>query len=194
MGSRRAAEAKRWIASFVSLTCMNNTEKLNTIRDASLEAADVITRAYSQHWKARMDVAKTLVPIASAAVVLTVTFSSSFAKPSVHFAWRYCLVASWFCLLSALTSSLLSLWYAIGLHDSQANILEQSEKIRTAIAKPGISADEMLVVMNDIFFAANKPIERWDKASRRLLNAAYIFYGLAIWLIGILGARQLLVF
>ncbi len=42
-------------------------------------------------------------------------------------------------------------------------------------------------------FAANKPIERWDKASRRLLNVAYIFYGLAIWLIGILGARQLLV-
>jgi hypothetical protein len=27
-----------------------------------------------------------------------------------------------------------------------------------------------------------------------LLNAAYVFYGLAIFLIGLLGARQLLVF
>lgn len=128
-----------------------------------------------------MDVAKTLVPIASAAVIFSVAFAGSFAKPSIHVGWRLCLVVSWICFLCALTSSLLSLWFAIGLHDSQANILEQSDKLRTAIAKPNVSADEMLVVMNDVFVAANKPIEQRDWASRRLLNAAYVFYGLAIF-------------
>jgi hypothetical protein len=173
---------------------MSDTEKLNKIRDASLEAADLVTRAYSPQWKARMDVAKALVPIASAAVIFSVAFAGSFAKPSVHIGWRLCLAFSWFCFLAALTSSLLSLWFAIGLHDAQANVLEQSDKLRTAIAKPNVTVDEMLAVMDDIFLTANKPIERRDKASRRLLNAAYVFYGLAIWLIGVLGVRLLVGF
>jgi hypothetical protein len=173
---------------------MNNSERLNTIRDASLDAADMITQAYSPQWKARADVAKSLIPVASGALVFTVAFAPSLAKTSVHPAWRYCLVASWLFFLLALTCSLLSLWFSIGLHDQKANILEQSDKLRAALAKPGATAESALAVMGDIFNAANKPIEQKDKMSRRLLNAAYVFYGLAIFLIGLLGARQLLVF
>jgi hypothetical protein len=141
-----------------------------------------------------MDAAKAVIPIASAAVIFSVAFASSFAKPSIHIGWRLCLVFSWFCFLFALTCSLLSLWFAIGLHDAQANVLEQSDKLRNAIAKPNVTADEMLVVMGDIFLTANEPIGRMDKASRRLLIAAYIFYGFAIWLIGVLGVRVLIGF
>jgi hypothetical protein len=52
----------------------------------------------------------------------------------------------------------------------------------------------MLKVMSDVFTASLTPIVRRDKISRRLLNVAYLSYGVAILLIGILGARQLLIF
>jgi hypothetical protein len=173
---------------------MNPTEKLNKIRDESLAAAKIIIEAYSPQWKARVDVAKSLVPVTSAALVFTIAFAPSLAKPEVHYAWRYCLIGSWICFLCALTCSLLSLWFSISLHDLQANILEQSDKMRAAIANPSTNADDMLQVLGEIFLAANTPIERSDKMSRRLLNVAYVSYGIAILLIGILGARQLLVF
>jgi hypothetical protein len=173
---------------------VDNTERLNKFRDASLDAADMITRAYSPQWKARVDVAKSLIPVASGALVFTVAFAPSLAKATVHPAWRYCLVASWLFFLVALSSALLSLWFSIGLHDMKANILEQSDKLRTALAQPNAEADSTLAVMGEIFVVANKPIERKDKMSRRLLNVAYVSYGLAILLIGLLGARQLLVF
>lgn len=173
---------------------MNNLERLNQIRDESLAAADRIVQAYSPQWKARIDVAKSLVPVASAALVFTVAFAPSLAKPNVHYAWRYCLVGSWVCFLCSLTCSLLSLWFAIGLHDLPANILEQSDKLREANANPNTTADDMRQVLNGIFVAASMPIERKDIISRRLLKVAYISYGVAILLIGIIGARQLLVF
>lgn len=173
---------------------MNNTERLNKLRDASLDAADMVTQAYSPQWKARVDVAKSLIPVASGALVFTVAFAPSLAKATVHPAWRYCLVGSWLFFLVALTSALLSLWFSIGLHDMKANILEQSDKLRAELAKPDANVDSTRAVMGEVFNAANKPIERKDKISRRLLNVAYISYGLAILLIGLLGARQLLVF
>ena len=172
---------------------VNTTQKLNEIRNAALEAAEWVTRAYSPQWKARMDVAKSLIPIASGALVLTIAFAPSLAKPNTHYAWRYCLIGGWFCFLGALISALLALWFSIGLHDAQANVLEQSEKLRKELAKPGVSRESMNNVLDDIFVTANRPIERRDKASRRLLNAAYIFYGFAIVLVSILGARQMFV-
>jgi hypothetical protein len=84
----------------------------------------------------------------------------------------------------------LSLWFSIGLHDMKANILEQSEKLRAALGKPNANAESTLSVMGDIFTAANTPIERKDKASRRLLNLAYVSYGLAVLLITLIGVRQ----
>ena len=173
---------------------MDKLERLNQIRDKSLEAADKIVQAYSPQWKARVDVAKSLVPVASAALVFTVAFAPSLAKPNIHYAWRYCLVGSWVCFLCALSCSLLSLWFAIGLHDLQANIIERSNKLREANANPNTNADDMLKVMSDVFTASLTPIVRRDKISRRLLNVAYLSYGVAILLIGILGARQLLIF
>jgi len=47
---------------------MNKTGRLNKIRDASVDAADWFTEAYIPQWKARIDVAKTLVPLASGAL------------------------------------------------------------------------------------------------------------------------------
>jgi hypothetical protein len=173
---------------------MNNTERLNTIRDASLDAAGMITDAYSPQWRARIDVAKTLVPLASGALIFTIGFSSSFAKSNVHPAWRYCLAAGWGCFLVAHTCALLSLWFSIGLHDMKANILEQSDKLRAALAKPDANADSALAAMGDIFIVANTPIERKDKMSRRLLNLAYVSYGVAILLVTVLGAHQLAIF
>ena len=172
---------------------MNQTERLNLLRDGALDATDKIMQAYSPQWKARADVAKTLVPLTSGALLFTITFASSLAKGVVYPIWRYCLLASWVSFLLSLTASLLSLWFSIGLHDQKANVLEQSDKMRAEIANPNATVESGLAVMGDIFYAANKPIERKDKASRRLLNAAYIFYGLAILLIGVMGARQLLV-
>ena len=172
---------------------MNQTERLNLLRDASLDAADKVTQAYSPQWKTRADVAKSLIPITSAALIFTVTFASSLAKGAVSPIWRYCLLGSWLCLLLSLAGSLLSLWFSIGLHDAKANVLEQSDKMRAELARSDATVESTSTVMGDIFDNANKPIERRDKASRRLLNAAYIFYAAAILLIGLLGARQLLV-
>jgi glucan phosphoethanolaminetransferase (alkaline phosphatase superfamily) len=173
---------------------MDYTERLNKLRDASLDAAEMITQAYSPQWKTRVDVAKSLIPVTSGALVFTVAFAPSLAKATVHPAWRYCLVASWLFFLVALSSSLLSLWFSIGLHDMKANILEQSDKLRRELARPDANVESTLAVMEEVFVTANKPIERKDKVSRRLLNGAYLSYGLAILLIGLLGARQLLVF
>src|SRR3989442_12101671 len=125
---------------------MNNTERLNQLRDASLDAADMIMQAYSPQWKARADVAKSLIPVASGALVFTVAFAPSLAKATIHPAWRYCLVASWLFFLLALASSLLSLWFSIGLHDQKANVLEQSDKLRAALARPDANAESTLSV------------------------------------------------
>ena len=76
----------------------------------------------------------------------------------------------------------------------KANVLEQSDKLRAELSRPDANVESTTALMDDVFATANKPIGRKDKISRRLLNAAYVFYGLAVLLIGLLGARQLLVF
>lgn len=116
-----------------------DVKKLNEIRNAALEAAEWITRAYSPQWKARMDVAKSLVPIASGALVLTIAFAPSLATPNAHYAWRYSFIGGWFCFLGALICALLSLWFSIGLHDAQANVLEQSGSFEGSWLSPALA-------------------------------------------------------
>jgi hypothetical protein len=171
---------------------MNDLERLNYIRDQFLKVAAEITDAYSPQWKARVDVTKSLIPIASAALVFTIAFAPSLIKPGVHVAWRYCLVVSWVSFLCALILSLLSLWFSIGLHDLQANMLERSEGMRKAIAKVDPKSDDIMKPFGGLITESLKPIERLDKISRRLLNTAYVFYGIAILFIGAVGARVLL--
>ncbi len=74
------------------------------------ETLHEIAAASEPYWKARDDIAKTIISIASGTIALTVTFSSSISSADTHIFWKGLLCAGWILLLLSIVTAIASLW------------------------------------------------------------------------------------
>lgn len=171
---------------------MPEIKPLKTLLDEYMEVAKRTTETLSPRWKAQIDVAKTLVPIASGALVFTIAFVPSLVKPEVPILWRYCLVVCWLAFLVALVSALLSLLYSIGLHDYPVLLMEKTREFAEAHAKLDPNLQEQADPFPAISLDAFHSVRLKERIARRWLYTAFICYGIALLSLAAIGVRQLI--
>jgi hypothetical protein len=154
-----------------------------------LDAAERITRALSPRWRAQADVMKSLVAIISGALVLTIAFAPSLVKPQVSLFWRCCLVVCWLSLVAALISALTCLRRSVALEDYARLIMERAPELERAHqgVDPAKGRDPTQAVAMEAF----RVVEQDEKIARRWFNYAFVFYGVALVALAVVGLRQL---
>ncbi|HEX8708809.1 MAG TPA: hypothetical protein VF723_11245 [Pyrinomonadaceae bacterium] len=149
-----------------------------------------IERTHSPFWNARYELAKNVISLASASLVLTVTFSTSLTGPGKVGNWKYLLICSWIAFLLSLISATSSLWVSINLKTVAARFLNQSVKVMQVLDNLDLSSpnptQELQGVINEILVPL-KPIEVWQG---RFLNISLIMFMIALTLLGAFGWKQ----
>jgi hypothetical protein len=170
---------------------MGEIKPLKTLLDEYVRVAERMTEALSPRWKAQADVAKSLVPIASGALVFTIAFVPSLVKPGVSVVWRYSLVLCWLAFLGALASTLFSLRYSLNLHDYPLMLMEKTREFADVYATIDSETPEQPNPFHAISFEAFHSIRRSERIARRWFDAAFICYGVALSALAAIGVRQL---
>jgi len=163
---------------------MDESNNFDELKSRLFEIAKETTDPFKHQWDAQRDIAKTLISLASGALVFTITFASSVIKPDTPAYLRYVIVVCWLAFIFSLILSLLSLWFSIGLHNFPLLLMAKNDEINKIAAEnreslPTLAADTWQEIVRD------------DKKSRRLLKASLVSYGIALLIFIVIGIRQL---
>lgn len=170
---------------------MSEIKPLKLLVNEYVEVAKRMTDALSPRWKAQTDVAKSLIPIASGALVFTIAFVPSLVKPGVSVFWRFALVLCWLSFLGALISALLSLRYSINLHDYPVLLMEKMQEFADVYATIDEDTPAEPNPFHAISLDAFHSIRRKEKIARRWFDTSFICYGVALFVLAAIGVRQL---
>jgi len=166
----------------------NITPLLDHLQDVAKKTTDPLMF----QWEARKDLAKTLISVASATLVFTITFSSSLTAKGTSSFWRYSILVCWLAFVCSLVLALASLWCSMGVANLQALVLARTDKLRQAakeaLSKSQPDSDPVYSVFNEAF----QEIVRDDRRSRRLLYVSMTCFGVALVIFTALGVRQLI--
>ena len=152
-------------------------------------ASDTV-EPYKPLWAERREIAKTLISLTSAALIFTITFSSSFISPSTSRFWRGCILACWIAFVFSLASALGSLWFSSELSALPILIDEKASKIKEA-AKAGFQTRDPYPI-GALFAEGLDKVARQDLTALRLLHVSLAFFGVALLVLTSIGIRQLL--
>ena len=163
---------------------MEKSNNFDELKSRLFDIAKETTDPFKPRWDAQKDIAKTLISLASGALVFTVTFASSVIKPDTPAWLRYAIVVCWLAFISSLVLPLLSLWFSIGLHNFELLLMAKNEEINKIAAEnraslPTLAADTWQEVVRD------------DKKSRRSLRGSLITYGTALLIFIVIGIHQI---
>jgi hypothetical protein len=158
--------------------------------DQLVTFAERVSAIFDPQWKARIDVLKTIITLCSGSIVLTVGFSSSFRALAVSPFWKNLVLVSFALLLLALLLAFIALRFSAKVYELSANIFTMKFIIPELVANTS-SRDEFLQQFARIQKDAFQPIRTSDTWAIRLYKAsAACFFG-AMFLLGIVGFRQL---
>jgi hypothetical protein len=181
----KTAAREKFKADFVSV-----------IYETSDEIGALIERGHGKIWAARLDVAKTTLSLASAFLVLTLTFSERLLPEGAVGATRWLISSAWLTLLLCCASSLLSMWVSIKLRAAPAMIRNEAEAAHDhvlAAAKSAATSDDFdlnAALLGSPFREVFKALESTDRRSSRLTGAALGLLLLSLALIAAAGVVQ----
>jgi len=164
---------------------MDESNNFDELKNRLFEIARETTDPFKHQWDAQKDIAKTLISLASGALVFTVTFATSVIKPGTTAYLRYTIVVCWLAFISSLILSLLSLWFSIGLHNFPLLLMAKNEEINKIAAENRESLPTLAV-------NTWQEIVRDDKKSRRCLKGSLVSYGIALLIFIVIGIHQIL--
>jgi hypothetical protein len=146
---------------------------------------------YEPFWKARDDVAKTIISIASGTIALTVTFSSSISSPYTHIFWKYLICAGWIFLLLSIVAAIASLWTSQNARKMSFTFFtHKSRAEQTSPEFQKITDEESSALTNELRRKITT-LARTDVWAGRLLRVTFILFALGIISIGVIGASRL---
>jgi hypothetical protein len=169
---------------------MNAKDRNRQIADRFQESSSVVYKIYEPLWHARSDTLKTLISVASGAIVLSVTFSSSLKALNVGLFWRCLLLFSFIMFAISLISALTSLRVGVGLHGIQADMLAKRTEVQNTISKVDASAENIMEPFMPILDGINGSIENRDKWAGWLFDVGFMAFAVAIISLVIIGVRQ----
>ena len=164
------------------------------------EAIEEVNEAYEPYWKTKIDLAKTIVSLASGALILTLTFGDKLLQGvTVTDWWRYCLPAAWIALVISAAMGSISLW--AGLSFKRARWLMHYDKdelyseydLRNSLEKRLSSEpntnEAIRKVLKDVELQPNwvSSIKWQNGIALYSLWASYGFFVLAITALAVVG-------
>lgn len=165
-----------------------------------IQYAKDIIEPYKESWAERRETAKTLISLASAALIFTITFSGSIITPSTSRFGRYSVLVCWIAFISSLACSLGTLWFSMGLSDLPILIDERGNEIMeaaTPVIKDALEGHFKLspadaIPVERIFLEQLNKVAGHDLAAHWLLRASILCFGIALAILTAFGVRQLL--
>lgn len=139
-------------------------ELLETIYRALQESSSDLVSVYLPQWDRRNEIAKTLLTISSAAVVLSVTLSSPSVSPRPPKLILWPLMIAWVAFFVSTCLSIATLWVSSRLYGLGPAIVEKRKELRERIAKvppkDTLAATDMV---DDVISGSIMALEKWDR-------------------------------
>lgn len=150
---------------------------------------DRIERGHGRIWSARLDVAKTILSLASAALVLTLTFSDSLLPEGATALMSSLIASAWLMLLLCCASALLALWMGVKLRATPAMLKGQAEAAYEHVLAEarGENFDLRDALRGAPFHEAFAALETADRNSYRFTGAALALLLLSLALLAAAG-------
>lgn len=144
---------------------------------------------YKPEWAERREVAKTLISLTSAALIFTITFSTSIITPSTSQFWRFSVLICWLAFICSLACSFGSLWFSASLASLPILLEQDADKIVQAVKDTldGEGAD----LIAPIFAKNFNKIARQDLLAYWLIRISLCSFGVALLILASVGIRQL---
>lgn len=160
--------------------------------DYVVELAKQTSDAVQPIIDAQRDITKTIISLASASLVFTITFSPSLIKQDTPGFWRYAVLACWLLFVLTLLTSLASLYCSMNAGSLPAMFMSNTRKFEDAveetISTPGQDAEPIVRVITESQEHINKRL----KVSRGFFIASLSCFGVALLFFTAIGVRQLL--
>jgi len=166
--------------------------KRDALRTISENAQKLLTgtqQLFAAHWDARTDLIKTLISVASGAMVLSVTFSNSLLTPQVAERWKYLLIGSWVSFLASIILAIVAFWLLSEARAYPSIIVSEYSKVAQAVEAIKTEADSEHIA--NIPAIATLEKFRFDTRSKYMLRASLLAFVLAIVLLGVFGVKRL---
>jgi hypothetical protein len=139
---------------------------------------------YTPQWNARNDVAKTLLTVASAVLVISITLSS---RVTVNL-WllRLC----WTGFLISILCSLATLWLSLGLYSLPSFIVAARTELREWAKEIDPAKPDAGPIIDRLFTARLNTMEKLDRWAIRTLKCGFILFLVALICTAIVGWTQ----
>jgi len=144
---------------------------------------------YEPYWKARDDIARTIISLSSVIVALTVSFPTAMS-PSTSTCWRYLLIAGWLFLLLSILTALASLWQSQRAREI-ASALFTPKAENYSDTTPEVTGDAATELYIEIDRAVGPPAIA-DVCAGKLLRVSFVLFALGMICVGVVGARKVL--
>jgi len=154
-----------------------------------LSESERITALMKSELEARRDTAKTLISLAGATLVFTITFSQAVIKPETPFHWRYLVIGAWLGFICSLICCLASLWISMRLQSLPVVIKAKENEVEECL-RAGTAAD--IQRATEISMRGFRQIRRQETVALWFLRFGLIFYGIALSTFTSVGLHQML--
>lgn len=170
-------------------TPQSREENATSILDYLQDQATRVHKIYEPQWNARTDLLKTIISISSASIVLSVTFSSSLRALKLNPNWSRLVVFAFVLLVISLIVAFFALWIGTRVYGVQSGVLDARLQLREAAMRP---AEESIEALKGIYCGAINSVVIGDKIAARLVPISSISFCLAITILAIVGAKEIL--
>lgn len=147
---------------------------------------------YKPEWAERRETAKTLFSLSSAALIFTITFSTSIISPSTPMVWRYSILVCWLAFACSLACGIGSIWFSMGLSSLPLLVEQQRdqtvERLKAAMQTQSSKVEKVSTLIEEQV----TKLAREDLAVHWLLRASLACFGLALLILTSVGVRQML--
>lgn len=162
---------------------------VSVVYETAGDIGDRIERAHGKVWAARQDVAKTILSLASGALVITLTFSERLVPAGAGPAIRWLIASSWLALLLSCSSAVLSLWISIKLRATPAMLQGQAEAAHDHVLAEAKKEDFDLrpAILESPFREVFEALEAADRNSYKFTTIALCLLLLSLALLAAAG-------
>jgi len=178
----------------IILDVAKRKELAEGIRAGIQEELIELDKLYTPFWSARNDLVKSIISLASASIVLTVTFANSLIKPGGNGGWKYLLFGSWLSFLLSIISAILSLWVSTKLKTIPTIMYHQQNKILQVLNNIDVlrdgDSDNISQQVSRAIVESMPKYDRSDKWAGRYLHLSLLMFIIALVLLGLFGWRQ----
>ncbi len=157
-----------------------------TIYESFQESASKLGAIYTPQWNVRNEIAKTLLTISTAVLVISISLSS---RITAH---RWILDICWSAFLLAIFFSVATLWLSLGLFSLPAFMVAVRTDLRKAVKDFDLEKLEEAsgAIVNRLVINYLNKMEKLDRWALKTIEASLLLFVIGLFFTAIIGWTQ----